>query len=128
MDSGQLASKYSKLEVQRFQEEIDAMNHLYGGIKNLNGRPGALFVVDIVHEANAIKEAKKLQIPIIALVDTNADPSQVEYPIPSNDDSIKTIILMSKYLEAAIENGKSSHDKYMANAKEAALVASEKEK
>jgi small subunit ribosomal protein S2 len=101
---------------------------LYGGIKNLNGRPGAMFIVDIVHEANAIKEAKKLAIPIIALVDTNADPSLVQYPIPSNDDSIKTITLMAKYIEAAINNGKESHDKYQASAKAAAEVAVEKEK
>lgn len=128
MESGQLASKYSKLEVQRYQEEIDSMNHLYGGIKNLNGRPGALFIVDIVIEANALKEAKKLHIPIVALVDTNANPSLVEYPIPSNDDSIKTITLMAKYLESAIESGKLIHDKHATNTVAANALASEKEK
>jgi small subunit ribosomal protein S2 len=106
MDSGQLASKYSKLEVQRFQEEIDSMNHTYGGIKDLNGKPGALFIVDIAHEVNAVKEAKKLGVPIVALVDTNTDPSLVDYPIPSNDDSIKTIKLMTDYLSEAIQSGK----------------------
>lgn len=106
MASGQLASKYSKLEVQRYQEEIDAMNHTYGGIKELAGRPGALFVVDMVYENNAIKEAKKLHIPIVALVDTNANPSEVDYPIPSNDDSIKTIKLMADYVGSAINSGK----------------------
>jgi small subunit ribosomal protein S2 len=111
MESGQLASKYGKLEVQRFQEEIDDMNHNYGGIKNLNGKPGALFIVDILHEANAIKEAKKLKIPIVALVDTNANPTLVEYPIPSNDDSIKTITLFTTYLESAINSGKVKKDK-----------------
>ena len=110
MESGQLISKYGKLEVQRFQEEIDDMNHIYGGIKNLNGRPGVLFIVDILHEANAVKEAKKLNIPIVALVDTNADPNLVEYPIPSNDDSIKTIKLITSYLETAINNGKTHRE------------------
>jgi small subunit ribosomal protein S2 len=110
MDSGQLASKYGKLEVQRFQEEIDDMNHNYGGIKNLNGRPGVLFIVDVMHETNAIKEAKKLKIPIVALVDTNANPNLVEYPIPSNDDSIKTIQLITSYLETAINNGKTHRE------------------
>lgn len=111
MESGQLASKYGKLEVQRFQEEIDDMNHNYGGIKNLNGKPGALFIVDILHEANAIKEAKKLNVPIVALVDTNANPNLVDYPIPSNDDSIKTIKLITGYLEQAIVSGKAKKDK-----------------
>src|SRR5579871_126033 len=74
MASGELANKYNKLEVQRFQEEIDQMNTIYGGIKELNKKPGAVFVVDIVHDANAVREANKLGVPIVALVDTNADP------------------------------------------------------
>lgn len=122
MESGQLASKYGKLEVQRFQEEIDDMNVSYGGIKNLNGRPGALFIVDIIHEANAVKEATKLKVPIAALVDTNANPTLVEYPIPSNDDSIKTIKLMCSYLEKAITNGKAKREKKPLTSIEAAKV------
>ncbi len=106
MENGQLAAKYNKLEVQRFQEEIDEMNKLYGGIKDLNGRPGALFIVDIVAEANAVREATKLGVPIVALVDTNADPSLVTFPIPSNDDAIKTIQLMIDYATKAVEQGK----------------------
>jgi len=111
MESGQLSAKYSKLEVQRYQEEIDSMNHLYGGIKNLAGKPGIVFVEDITHDTNALKEAKKLGIPVIALVDTNADPSTVDYPIPSNDDSIQTIKLVAEYLSQAIEAGKTRHQK-----------------
>lgn len=122
MESGQLASKYSKLEVQRFQEEIDAMNHVYGGIKNLNGKPGLVFVVDIIHEANAIKEAKKLRIPIIGMVDTNADPDTVEYPIPANDDSIKTIKLICDYMESAVASGKVKKDNKPAAKAEAVKV------
>jgi small subunit ribosomal protein S2 len=111
MASGELANKYSKLEVLRFQEEIDQMNTIYGGIKELSKKPGAVFVIDIVDNANAVKEAKKLGLPIIALVDTNADPSLVTYPIPSNDDAIKTIQLMMDYVKAAIETGKSKAKK-----------------
>jgi small subunit ribosomal protein S2 len=111
MENGQLANKYSKLEVQRFQEEIDEMNHLYGGIKNMAARPGAVFVVDVVHEMNAVNEARKLGLPIVALVDTNADPSLVTYPIPSNDDAIKTIQLIADYMQAAIEAGKTKYAK-----------------
>ena len=106
MASGELANKYNKLEVQRFQEEIDHMNEMYGGVKELNARPGAVFIVDIVHDANAVREATKLGVPIVGVVDTNADPSLVQYPIPANDDAIKSIQLIVDYVQAAIEAGK----------------------
>jgi small subunit ribosomal protein S2 len=106
MASGELANKYSKLEVQRFQEEIDEMNRIYGGIKNMASRVGAVFVIDVVNDVNAIREAKKLGLPIVAIVDTNADPSQVDYPIPANDDAIKSIKLIVDYVKQAIEEGK----------------------
>lgn len=106
MASGKLASKYSKLEVQRFQEEIDQMNHMYGGIKAMHARPGAVFVTDILHDENAVKEAIKLDIPVIAIVDTNTNPDQITYPIPANDDAIKAIKLITSYVVAAIQSGK----------------------
>jgi small subunit ribosomal protein S2 len=106
MESGELANKYGKLEVQRFQEEIDSMNKIYGGIKNLAVRPGAVFIIDIVHDTNALKEARKLGLPTVAVVDTNADPTLVTYPIPANDDAIKTIQLITDYVTQAIEQGK----------------------
>lgn len=111
MASGELANKYNKLEVQRFQEEIDQMNVLYGGVKEMNSRPGAVFIVDIVSDANALREARKLGIPVVAIVDTNADPSLVTYPIPANDDAIKTIQLILDYVQAAITSGKASAQK-----------------
>jgi small subunit ribosomal protein S2 len=106
MASGELANKYNKLEVQRFQEEITQMNILYGGIKEMSARPGAVFVVDVVNEVNAIREATKLGVPVVAIVDTNADPSSVQYPIPANDDAIKTIQLICDYVQQAVEAGK----------------------
>ncbi|HET9722152.1 MAG TPA: 30S ribosomal protein S2 [Candidatus Saccharimonadales bacterium] len=106
MISGELAARYSKLEVQRMQEEIDAMNHHYGGIKELAAKPGAVFVVDILHDDIAVKEASKLGIPVVALVDTNADPSTVKYSIPCNDDATKTINLILNYVRQSIEAGK----------------------
>jgi len=106
MANGELANKYNKLEVQRFQEEINQMNVIFGGIKDMNARVGAVFVVDIVSDANAVREAIKLNIPIVALVDTNADPSLVTYPIPANDDAIKTIQLVADYVGQAINSGK----------------------
>jgi small subunit ribosomal protein S2 len=106
MASGELANKYNKLEVQRFQEEIDQMNELYGGIKELNSRPGAVFIVDIINDANAVREARKLKVPIVAIVDTNGDPSLTDYPIPANDDAIKSLQLITDYVQQAIESGK----------------------
>jgi small subunit ribosomal protein S2 len=106
MANGELANKYNKLEVQRFQEEIDELNRLYGGVKELHAKPGAVFIVDIVHDANAVREATKLGVPIVAIVDTNSDPTPVKYPIPANDDAIKSIQLITDYVQAAIETGK----------------------
>ncbi len=111
MENGNLEAKYSKLEVQRFQEEIDEMNHLFGGIKNIHAKLGAMFVVDIVHDVNAVREARKLGIPVIALVDTNADPTGITYPVPCNDDAIKAISLITDYIEKAISAGKAKHAK-----------------
>lgn len=106
MLSGELAAKYSKLEVQRFQEEIDSMNHMYGGIKEMQAKPGAVFVIDILSDINAVREARKLGVPVVALVDTNADPTMIDYPIPCNDDAIKTIQLIMGYVQLAISEGK----------------------
>jgi small subunit ribosomal protein S2 len=105
MASGELSNKYSKLEVQRYQEEIDAMNTIYGGIKNLAAKPGAVFIFDVTADVNAVKEARKLGLPIVALIDTNADPTQATYPIPCNDDAIKTVTLVIDYLKQAIQAG-----------------------
>lgn len=126
MASGELANKYNKLEVQRFQEEIDQMNLLYGGIKEMNSRPGAVFVTDVVTDMNTVREATKLHIPIVGIVDTNANPSLVTYPIPANDDAIKTLQLIADYVQSAIEAGKArSHkeDKSDVEAKQAAPKA-----
>jgi small subunit ribosomal protein S2 len=111
MASGELAAKYNKLEVQRFQEEIDHKNYLYGGIKDMPARPGAVFVVDLNHDINAVREARKLHVPVIALVDTNADPTLADYVIPCNDDAIKTLQLIADYLKQAVEAGKTRAQK-----------------
>ena len=105
MDSGALAAKYNKLELQRYQEEIDQMNFLYGGIKHMSGQPAIVFVADVLNEANAVREANKLGLKTVAIVDTNADPSQISYPIPANDDAIKTIQLIVDYIKQAVVSG-----------------------
>ncbi|HPF31300.1 MAG TPA: 30S ribosomal protein S2 [Candidatus Saccharibacteria bacterium] len=104
MASGDLEKRYSKLEVQRYQEEIDELNTKYGGIKNLNGKPGVMFVVDAIGDINAIKEAKISNIPVVAVVDSNADPSLIDYVIPGNDDAIKGIKLILSYVSNAISD------------------------
>ena len=106
MASGELENRYSKLEVQRFQEEIDLLNERYGGIKEMTEQPAAIIVVDALEDKNAVKEANNLHIPVIALTDTNVDPTTIDYVIPANDDSIKATQLMLDYFVAAIKEGK----------------------
>ena len=105
MASGELANKYNKLEVQRFQEEIDGMNTIYGGIKDMNGRPSVVVLFNTVVDANARREARTMHIPVMAIVDTNADPA-VDYPVASNDDSLKAVQLIADYIKTAITAGK----------------------
>ncbi len=105
--TGELEAKYNKLEVQRFSEEIAEMNRLYGGIKEMTAKPGAVFVVDMLHDDLAVREARKLDIPVVGLADSNTDPGVADYPIPSNDDATKTINLILDYVQAAITEGKS---------------------
>jgi small subunit ribosomal protein S2 len=108
MDNGDLEKRYNKLEVQRFQEEIDELNAKYSGIKDLNGKPGAVFIIDVIGDLNAIKEARTLGIPVVAVVDTNADPSLVDYVIPGNDDAIKGVQLLLDYVAAAVKDGQAN--------------------
>ena len=107
MESGDLETRYSKLEVQRFGEEIEELNHKYGGIKDMNGRPGAVIVVDVLVDHNAVKEANVLGIPVVGVVDTNADPSPISYVVPGNDDAIKGVQLLLDYFSTAVAEGKS---------------------
>lgn len=106
MATGDLEKRYNKLEVQRFQEEIDALNSKYSGIKDLNGKPGALFLIDVLGDDNAIKEAKTIGVPVVAVVDTNANPSEIDYVIPGNDDAIKGIQTILDYVAEAVTEGK----------------------
>lgn len=106
MASGELENRYSKLEVQRFQEEIDMLNERYGGIKDMTDQPAMVIVVDAIEDKNAIKEANVLHIPVVAITDSNVDPSNIDYIIPANDDSIKATKLILSYFVEAIKEGK----------------------
>ena len=106
MQSGELEARYSKLEVQRFQEEIEVLNTRYGGIKEMTDQPSLIIVTDACEDKNAIKEAKTLKIPVIAICDTNIDPTDIDFVIPANDDSTKTEKLILGYFVEAIKQAK----------------------
>lgn len=120
MESGELANRYNKLEVQRFQEEIERLNYNFGGIKDMKGLPGAVFVTDAVNSGIAVREANKLGIPVVAIVDTNVDPTDVDYPIPANDDAIKSVKLIIESAGEAMNSGKQKAKKQAVAAKEEA--------
>ncbi|MBO4973097.1 MAG: 30S ribosomal protein S2 [Clostridia bacterium] len=95
-----------KKEVAALQKEIFDLEKSYGGIKTMEELPSAIFVVDTKKEANAVAEAKKLGIPVVAIVDTNCDPDDADYVIPGNDDAIRAIKLISSVLADAIITAK----------------------
>lgn len=97
--------KITKKERLLILRERDRLRKVFGGIETMTRLPGALFVVDIKKEHIAIKEAKILGIPVIAIVDTNCDPDLVDFPIPANDDSVKTIELITKVMADAVLEG-----------------------
>jgi small subunit ribosomal protein S2 len=99
--------RLTKKERLLLNRERDRLRKVFGGIEDMSRTPGAIFVVDIKKEHIALKEAKVLGIPIIAMVDTNTDPDLVDFPIPANDDSIRSIDLISKTIADAILEGSS---------------------
>jgi small subunit ribosomal protein S2 len=99
------ASGLTKKELLLLEREKDKLERQLGGIRNMNRTPSALFVVDINKEALAVQEAHKLGIPVVALVDTNTDPEEVNYPIPANDDAIRGIELLTSLMADAVAEG-----------------------
>ena len=95
-----------KKEVAAKQKEIFDLEKSYGGIKNMDTLPSAIFIVDPKKERNAVLEAKKLGIPVVAIVDTNCDPDDADYVIPGNDDAIRAIKLISSVIADAVIEGK----------------------
>lgn len=91
-----------KKEVSKLKIERDKLEAVLGGIKNMNGLPGAIFVVDIDTEEICVKEAHKLGIPLVGLVDTNCNPDDVDYVIPGNDDAIRAIKLIASIMANAV--------------------------
>lgn len=99
-----------KKEVIKLSNEIEKLEKYLGGVKNMKKLPGALFIVDPRKERNAIAEARKLNIPIVAIVDTNCDPDEIDYIIPGNDDAIRAIRLISQAMASAVQEGRQGID------------------
>ena len=116
-----------KKEVAAKQKEIFDLEKNYGGIKNMDVLPDAVFIVDPRKEHNAVLEAKKLGIPVVAIVDTNCDPDDADYIIPGNDDAIRAIRLISSVLADAIIEGKQG-EQFAEEAEAPAAEAEEAEK
>ena len=114
-----------KKEVIKLNLEIEKLEKFLGGIKNMKKLPGALFIVDPRKERNAIAEARKLHIPIVAIVDTNCDPDEVDYVIPGNDDAIRAIRLIAATMANAVVEGRQGEENTEAPAAEAAAPAAE---
>lgn len=95
-------AKRERLTVSREKAKLEK---LLGGIADLNRLPAALFIIDVKREHIAVAEAQKLNIPIFAMVDTNSDPSNIDFPIPANDDAFKSISIITKYIGKHIEEG-----------------------
>lgn len=99
-------SELSKSELSKLRREIERGEKYLGGLSELERKPDGLILFGAHDEKNAIKEAQKVKLPIVALVDTNADPNSVDYPIPANDDATKSVKLIAEYLAKVIAEAK----------------------
>ncbi len=109
-----------KKEVIKHQGEIEKLEKYLGGVKEMKKIPAALFIVDPRKERNAIAEAQKLGIPVVAIVDTNCDPDEIDYVIPGNDDAIRAIRLIAAAMASAVIEGRQGEDAEAQEAPEAA--------
>ena len=107
-EDGSLGSRFNKKEALTLRREKEKLERSLGGIKNMNGTPDALFIIDTGYEKIAVSEARKLGIPVIAVVDTNNDPEDIDYVIPGNDDAIRAIQLYVQGASAAVLEGRAT--------------------
>ena len=117
-----------KKEVAALQKEMNDLEKNLGGIKNMKSLPSCMFVVDPKKEKNAVDEARKLGIPVVAIVDTNCDPDEVDYVIPGNDDAIRAIKLLSSVMAEAVIEGKQGEQITDSSENKDAVSAAETEK
>lgn len=104
-ESGEL-NKYTKKERLEFDREIERLEKLVGGMQDLEKLPDAIFVLDVKKDRGAVSEAAKKSVPIIALCDTNVDPTPIQYPIPGNDDAVKSIVMVADLVCQAVLEGR----------------------
>ena len=107
--SGELADKYSKLELQTYRKQMNTLNLLYGGVKEMTSKPALVFVSDMYIDAIAVSEANKLKIPLVAIADTNVDPTLATYPIPANDDALRSLSMITDYIAQAVSLGRAQY-------------------
>ncbi|MGD8234995.1 MAG: 30S ribosomal protein S2 [Chromatiales bacterium] len=107
-EDGSLNTRFNKKEALNLRREKEKLERSLGGIKDMNGTPDALFVIDTGYEKIAVAEARKLGIPVIAVVDTNNDPEDVDYVIPGNDDAIRAVQLYVQGASAAVLEGRAT--------------------
>ena len=110
MEEEGVFDRLPKKEAVKLRRKKEKLETYIGGIENMNRLPDALFIVDVVREENAVREARKAGVPIVALVDTNADPDLVDIPIPANDDAIRAIRLLTSRIADAVLEGKMRRD------------------
>ncbi len=106
MEEDGTINKYAKKEILKIRNEAEKLEKFLGGIKDMKGMPGAIFVVDPKKEKIAVKEARILGIPVVGIVDTNCDPDDVDYIIPANDDAIRAVKLITSVMADAIVEAK----------------------
>ncbi|MBP9670396.1 30S ribosomal protein S2 [Candidatus Woesebacteria bacterium] len=97
--------KYTKKEQVLLKREIDRLERMYGGLETLKGLPKLVFIVDPTREITAMREAGHREIPIVAIVDTNGDPTGIAHVIPGNDDALKSVVMLTTAITAAVEKG-----------------------
>lgn len=114
---------YTKKEALKIEKEREKLEKILGGIKGMGKLPGALFVIDPKNETIAISEAKKLGIPVVAVVDTNCDPDPIDYVIPGNDDAIRAIRLLTSKMADAVIEGSQARDAALQTGDEEAVEA-----
>ena len=115
---------FPKKEITKLQKEMEKLENVLGGIKNMKSHPAAVFIVDPNREHITVQEAKKLKLPLVAIVDTNCDPTDIDYIIPGNDDAIRAIKLFaSKFADAVLEGKKRFEEKLAAESNKEAGAA-----
>jgi len=112
-DSGEL-DRLTKKEAGKIEDEIFRLNRLLGGIKRMRRLPDTIFIIDPHKEKIAVSEARRLEIPLVAIVDTNCNPEEIDYPVPANDDAIRAVKLLSSKIADAVLEGQMLREAQMA--------------